>query len=508
MRESFSVSLRLPGAAHIVRALSYYVLSWSAVIGFVLYPLPLRGQCTTRIESTSSTINCLQGNFPVLPGSEIEPGKAYRLAELIDMAELRHPQTRMAWERAKQAAERLQIARSVYYPELSLLAYFGDERIINPFPKPLAPRGYTMAEMPTVAPAIALEYVLFDSGARGARLAQGKADRLASVAAFQRSNQEVAYRVVRAYYSLLTGEQQLAAARKILETAKTTEDAAEARLQNGESTLPDVLNARAARAQAAYDLESADGAVRLARVTLRESLGVEPSEQIEIAPPAESPAALQVTESIEQLVALALKERPDLEQLHEELRATLAEVRSAQARQRPSLTLASKAGQTAVWPTTDYGQLGAANQSTWSVGVNFHWSLFTGGRLHAEDAQAQAKSREQAAGLAERRNAVTREVWDAYLSFRTAERQREASVELFDAAETSYNASLDAYRYGVKNLIDVVTAEKQLASARLARVQAESSVWLSATNLEYVTGHLLRSGQTLTAPAAAGENAQ
>jgi hypothetical protein len=43
-------------------------------------------------------------------------------------------------------------------------------------------------------------------------------------------------------------------------------------------------------------------------------------------------------------------------------------------------------------------------------------------------------------------------------------------VALLKSANESYSASLDAYKYGVKNLIDVVTAEKQLALARLSGV--------------------------------------
>ena len=53
------------------------------------------------------------------------------------------------------------------------------------------------------------------------------------------------------------------------------------------------------------------------------------------------------------------------------------------------------------------------------------------------------------------------------LAFRTAFRKHDAAVTLLESANSSYSVSLDAYKYGVKNLVDVVTAEKQLAQARL-----------------------------------------
>ena len=44
----------------------------------------------------------------------------------------------------------------------------GDERLINPFPEPLAPRGYVMVELPKVQPEVALQYLIFDFGKREA----------------------------------------------------------------------------------------------------------------------------------------------------------------------------------------------------------------------------------------------------------------------------------------------------------------------------------------------------
>jgi outer membrane protein TolC len=76
---------------------------------------------------------------------------------------------------------------------------------------------------------------------------------------------------------------------------------------------------------------------------------------------------------------------------------------------------------------------------------------------------------------------------------------------LLGAANESYSASLDAYKFGVKNLIDVVTAEKQLAQARLSSVAARSELSTEAVNIEFVTGSLLRAGPPLTTPTSAGE---
>jgi outer membrane protein len=459
------------------------------------------GQCAGQMQAPAATADCISRTLPATPTPALDTQHPYRLDELVNIAEQNHPRTRVAWERARQASDRLHLAQSAYYPELTLLAAFSDERMISPFPKPLAPRGYTMAEIPTVAPAIGLEYTLFDSGHRSSVVEQRSAERLAAAASFERVNQQVALAVVQNYYDLVTAEQRLEAAQQILKTAKTTEDSAQAQLDQGRTTLPDVLNARAARAQAAYDLEDALGAARIARVVLRESLGVEPSDQIVIQSPTETPQLGEVTASISSLVDSALAERPDLQQLSERVHAAAATVRAAGAAQKPSVQLEAKLGQTALWPTSDYGTLGAADQTTWNVGVTVRWNLFDGGRRSREVALARSEVRQRQSEFIEQRDRTAREVWTAYLIFGTALRQRDAAITLLQAAQTSYDATFEAYQYGVKNLIDVVTAEQQLARARLAHVQASSSVWIGAVQLEYATGSLLRGHAPMTAAA-------
>jgi outer membrane protein len=105
---------------------------------------------------------------------------------------------------------------------------------------------------------------------------------------------------------------------------------------------------------------------------------------------------------------------------------------------------------------------------------------------------AHATCRETEDELSTRNDQTTPEVWTAYIEFRTTLRKHDAAVALLESGNASYSASLDAYKYGVKNLVDVVTAEKQLAQARLSSVSARSELFLEAVNLEFATGNLMR----------------
>jgi outer membrane protein len=284
----------------------------------------------------------------------------------------------------------------------------------------------------------------------------------------------------------------LQAAEDILRTAQTTQDAAENRLNNGLATLPDVLNARAETAQAVFDEQSADGDEKIARVTLTEAVGADPSPNIVIDSQKSAPLPDRLTMSIDALIDRAMQNRPDLMAQTLRIRSAEARIRAARAEYKPQIVLSGSAAQTSVWPSADYGQLGPASEPTWSAALGIRWRIFDGGVRKNELLIAESARREADDELKAEHDQTTREVWTAYIGFRTALRKHDAAVALLESANESYSASLDAYKDGVKNLVDVLTAEKQLAQARLSNVSARSELFVQAVNLEFATGNLLR----------------
>lgn len=73
-----------------------------------------------------------------------------------------------------------------------------------------------------------------------------------------------------------------------------------------------MLNARAETAQAIFDLEQADGYEKIARVTLTEAIGVEPTPEISIDGERNAPLPRALTLPVDQLISRAFADRPDL----------------------------------------------------------------------------------------------------------------------------------------------------------------------------------------------------
>src|SRR3984885_325452 len=469
---------------------SLNVLFWSLLLAFSA--ARALGQCAGKVDSPAVVADCAAREIPREGRATLDPIHPYTLAELIDVAEHHNPGTRTIWERAKQKARELGVAKAAYYPGLEGLAVFGDRRLIDPFPEPLAPRGYVTVEVPIVEPSVALEYLIFDFGKRQATVDYAKQEKLVAGADVIQVNQALAFRVASAYYQLVTAQERLQASQDTLRTAQTTQDAAENRLNHGLATLPDVLQARSETSQAVFDEESADGEEKIARVTLTEAVGADPSPDIAIDSQRSAPLPEKLTMSIEALIDRAMKDRPELMAQALRIRSAEAGIRAARAEYKPQIVLSGSAAQTSIWPSADYGQLGPASDPTWIAELAVHWRIFDGGGRKNELLIAESKRREAEDELTTKTDETTREVWTAYIAFRTALRKQDAAVALLASANESYSASLDAYKYGVKNLVDVVTAEKQLALARLSSVSARSELFLEAVNLEFATGNLLR----------------
>src|SRR6267154_6784688 len=97
---------------------------------------------------------------------EADPQKDYDLAELIDLAERANPETKVAWEQARQSAAAVGIAQSEYYPLLALRATADYTRQPVPVPESATTAGYVDLTAEQAQPVATLEWVLLDFGRR------------------------------------------------------------------------------------------------------------------------------------------------------------------------------------------------------------------------------------------------------------------------------------------------------------------------------------------------------
>jgi outer membrane protein TolC len=467
------------------------------------------GKCTICLAAVASTCSLAFGqtappapNRPWAPAYEqqiqsqnqslpvpkfaVDPNKAYSLPELVDLAEQHNPETRFAWERAKAQAAALGVAKSEWYPVLAAVAAGQVDRFALLFNTDFIRQTVSTSEL-----AVQLNYTILDFG-RSARIASAGAQLLATDFGFNDTHRRVIYQVEQAYYRVLSTAAQQQAAEANLANAQAVQSAAEDRLTNGLATRPDVLEARSATAQAQFDLQSAIGSYEIARGDLAAALGTSASVSVKVEPVTALTTPDSINDTVEQLIDRALQQRPDLLQQVADLRAREADIKAAKSAYYPSLKVGAIAGQQYLYGFQE--QLPAQQTSLFAgtAAATLSWTLFDGGARRNNLAQAQANSRATAAQIDTTRNQISDEVWRAYSNVKTAFRQRDAATSLLQSAEESYNAALEAYNYGVRNLLDVTNAQRVLAQARTADITARTQVLTTLSDLAFRTGDLVR----------------
>ncbi|QNI30375.1 TolC family protein [Alloacidobacterium dinghuense] len=439
----------------------------------------------------------LNKQLSALPDTKytLDPSKAYTLAELIDLAEQHNPETRVAWQQAKARASALGIARGALFPTLAAVAVGNTTRTQILFNSAFVRQTYGAFE-----PELHVEYLIFDFGGRSGAIDAAKANLLASNLTFNNTHLKIIFQVTSAYYRLLNAMGQMDAAEASLKNAQAVEEDAQDRLDHGLATKPDVLEATASRAQAEYDLQTVTGAQEIAHGDLATAMGLPPQTIFHVQDVNELKMPSELAESIDTAIDRAFEQRPDLKAQLAQLRAANAAIKQAKSRYYPSLLFNGNGGL-----THEYGQQGQlpsayARSEIWDVSLGLQWTLFDGGRREHEIAQAKAERSATLAEINSLRDQISDEVWTAYSNVKTAERQQLAAAALLVASDQSYTSARESYGYGVRNLLDVVAAQKALAQARTEDVTARTQLLLQVADLAFRTGDLLATPPAKTGP--------
>ena len=253
---------------------------------------------------------------------EIVPDKIYELPELIDIAERSNPVTRVAWERARQAASAVGLSQSAYFPYLVASAGAGYERAFLPFPSlkqgpgptdvSITGGGTLTTEATAERATLGMKWLLFDFGERKAVVTMARENLMMANVGFNATHQQIVFTVTRRFYELNTARQKVEVAESSVRAAQTVAQSAQARFDNGLGTKPEVLQAEQQSAQAAFDLEAARGTLSDAQVAFVESLGILPTTKLQVAGVSEKPLSEYSADTLEDLIQRALSQRPDL----------------------------------------------------------------------------------------------------------------------------------------------------------------------------------------------------
>jgi outer membrane protein TolC len=423
-------------------------------------------------------------------GVSIDADRTYGLSDLIDVAQRTNPETRVAWERARQAAIAEGLAEGTYYPRIAAVATAAIASVPIPIPQTVVPGGVFRADTHFVIPVLDLEWLLLDFGRRRALVDAARALTVEANAGFNAKHEEIVFNVTRDFHALTAARGRVNADRAALDSARALEDAVVARKHRGLVTGPELLQAEEETARATYELEDALAAEHDTRMTLFESVGISPQTPIDIADVSQQPLPPALDESIDAAVDRALTQRPDLIALLADVQAKEAEVREARADFWPRLALRTAVGGNIGELSVENSPFQGVNELQYSAGLRLEWTLFEGFERRNKLKLAESRQREAEDELHHAKEKAVRQVWKAYNDAKVALTKERAASALLAASEKAWTATLESHRNGLATFPDVRQAEQNLARARALEQGARAEAWTRAAAFAVSTGDL------------------
>jgi outer membrane protein TolC len=450
------------------RALTAFgVLAVSAVLGCAAFP-PARDVDTSVAPSSGTPWQPPPEArptpeptpVPAIPPEYLKPGATLTLPQILDVALRNNPLTKTAWYQARSAAAVVGSKRSEWFPLLELDANLTRQKqTVN------GSTGRFTLLQTTYGPSLSLNYLLL---------------------------------VERQYYAYLNAKAQAAAAEISLKEAQESANAANARHDAGVATIADVLQAKTAASQAELALETAQGQVQTIRGALATALGVPANLPVEAGELPENVEVDRTIGTVDDFIAQAQSQRPDLAAARLAVEKAQAHVRSVRAEGLPRLSAVGAIGRPYF-----YGPDRTVHADNYSGSILFRFPLFTGLQTTYDTLQAKEDvhvAREQAQTLEDQ---VLLQVWTSYYNLKTAAQQVKTARELFASARQSEEVAAGRYKAGVGSILDLLTAQTAFAGARAQEVLARASWFLAMAQLAHDTGALPpAAGAAAAAPSA------
>lgn len=407
----------------------------------------------------------------------IDEGHHYSLAEVLDMGLLYNTNTKETWAQARAAAAQ--------YGQ-SLQNYFILSQFDSSYQRARSP-GFAFNEnyyffYTLVQNQLNFSYTFLDFG-------QTRNSSLSALYSLYEADwshnhqiQSVIQTLMSDYFNVIYQQELLLSDIADVENAEATLISAEEKLRMGTTDISDVLQARTTYLENKLRVVNQQQSVAGALSTITNDMGI-PSNtrlQFERFP---SEYELYQPRAFEDLFELAKQCRPDY-------LAAIAEVQSKE--------YALNAAKSQYYPTVNgdfsignsRGNGGFNDQYDFSAQVSLTLPLFQGFFQKNQIKQAEANLENSKANALQTELTITKEINLYQQDVTFALDSIEYATAYLDSAKEDFKVSLDKYRQGTNNIIDVINAQTSVADASAKVISAKNDYFTALANLSYAIGSL------------------
>jgi outer membrane protein len=398
---------------------------------------------------------------------------SHRLAEVT----AREEATKASVE-ARSAAERPQVSflagymRTNHVTEFGLAVPGGPFRVIYPD----IPDNYRTR--------FDLQWPIYTSGRLQAAVRAARAEADASGKDVAASRADLRLEITRSYWALVTANESVRVVEEALKRMDEHLRDVRNRLQVGLVPPSDVLSVEAQRSRQEVLLIDARNTREVASADLRRLVGMAPDAPIEVDTALGDITAIPAP--VADLVADARKTRPERQALASRIASAAERQAAAHASALPVIALAG--GFDYARPNPRIFPRSYDWNESWDAGVNFSWSLWDGGRVGADVAEAAANRRAAEQRLQEFDSVLEVEVRQRRLDVEAARASITAAGDEVRSAAEARRVVAERYAAGVATNTEVVDAQLLLLQAELDRTRALANAQLASARLERALG--------------------
>ncbi len=304
----------------------------------------------------------------------------------------------------------------------------------------------------------------------------------------RRTQMDVIASVIRSYYGVLLGTEQLNASSQAMRSAQADLGRAQAVRSVGMSTDVDVLSIRVHLAGVREQQIRREADLEVVRAALNDALGLplDTAHTLTTAmTPLHLPAGLLADHE-----RSALNQRPEARQV--KLATSLAENEAAAAHSN----LLPQVGAHAVFEVDRlrFYDRGGAN---WLVSIGVRWNLFNGFSDKARIEESKFALRRSEARQQHASSAIQLQVRRAYADLRAAEQRIEVTKASVAEAEESLRITQNRYGSGLSNVTDLLRTEAAVLEARTRNLAAIHDQRIAAAMLQLAAGTLSADSEVL-----------
>ncbi|MCB1107813.1 MAG: TolC family protein [Chlamydiia bacterium] len=399
------------------------------------------------------------------------------LAEIIDIALARNPDTKHSWATARISAAEYGQSLKNYFIQADGTGNYTRKRY-----------GAFVAGIQSIvhetvcSGELELSYTILDFGQT----------RMTSEAALQSLYnadwshnsviQQTIQRVMTDYYYYLYQKQLLFSSEQDVVNAKVSFDATEEKFKQGLADISDIVQARTQYLSAKLDVVSQKKKLHTSYTKLITDMGLSSDEIIYFQDYPEEISIFEL-ETLDKLILKANENRPDLYAAEARVKSSLASYKAARLEKLPIVKGEFDIGR------TYYGK-GLNDTYDFTAQVNLTFPLFQGFFIENTIKKAKATLEKSEAALSEVRLAVIQEVANYRSDVGYAKESIEYAKAYLESAEEDFKVSLKKYQVGTGNIVDLINAQTAVADARSKLADAQNSYYTSIANLAYATGIL------------------